>query len=131
MVLRQVQTLDVQRLEGIAVQMDRVGVVRGVDQIEDLGLAVLRSGDGRLQACLVFGFRPGDIVDPPEKTQRMKPRYTAGLSRLARHIQETQAKPPGNVVRQSPGEEVARQGTVRSRQQAHGSVKSHPMVAAF
>lgn len=35
MVLRQVQALDIQRPEGIAVQMDRVGVVRGVDQIED------------------------------------------------------------------------------------------------
>ncbi|SCW65857.1 phosphate acetyltransferase [Rhizobium mongolense subsp. loessense] len=35
MVLRQVQTLDIQRLEGIAMQMDRVGVVLGVDQIED------------------------------------------------------------------------------------------------
>lgn len=73
--LRQVQPLDIEHLEGVAMQMDRVGAIRGVDQVEYIGLArrpgsvaaLARRAPSRIIARREIGFEINDIRETSKK----------------------------------------------------------------
>src|SRR5262249_39476988 len=56
-------------LEGMAVEVDRMGVRRRVDQLEDVAAAAHEGGERRRPA-VGGGARPGLLVDRPEDPRR-------------------------------------------------------------